>query len=286
MFMCCPSRGEKIALIVLALALVSVIAVVWAVNYQTSVSEDQQTAYLGILTLVDTVPQWLMAIFSIVATILSAWAVVLLKETLHATREAVRAADDTVAEQRRIGEAQTRAYISVKDVDLTVGIQQYTGEPVCVVVRIILGNTGETPATCTTWGWIIKPYSRTVPEEEPEIIHEFTEDLPHLYVRGEGELVELPLTTLPLEAIEAARLGRCRLFSLGYMKYRDVFYPDSPELIFTFCVEICPKMPVSEYKNFKSTRLPPDAFEVRHYPKYEIKISGNSQMNSKDVVRA
>ncbi|MGB7433402.1 MAG: hypothetical protein WA921_13130, partial [Ahrensia sp.] len=64
----------------------------------------------------DSFAQYAMAVFAFAATGISVWAVWLLKNTLEATREAVRAADDAVTETRRIGEAQVRAYFREKGI--------------------------------------------------------------------------------------------------------------------------------------------------------------------------
>lgn len=59
----------------------------------------------------DTYAQWLMAAFSIAATVASIYAVKLLRDTLKATRKAVKSSNKAVAVTRRIGEAQVRAYV-------------------------------------------------------------------------------------------------------------------------------------------------------------------------------
>lgn len=61
----------------------------------------------------DGVAQWVMAITGIVALGVSAWAVWLVRRSLVLTREAVAAAEGAVAVTREMGEAQTRAYLTV-----------------------------------------------------------------------------------------------------------------------------------------------------------------------------
>lgn len=60
----------------------------------------------------DTYAQWLMAILSIAATGVSIWAVGLVRHTLAETQKATKAANETNAVTREIGEAQVRAYLS------------------------------------------------------------------------------------------------------------------------------------------------------------------------------
>lgn len=88
----------------------------------------------------DGIAQWVMAITGIGALGLSGWAVWLLKGTLDATRDAVRAADDAVTETRRIGEAQVRAYLSCEG-------GSYRVAPDSLTCTIKLRNHGQSPAT-------------------------------------------------------------------------------------------------------------------------------------------
>lgn len=89
----------------------------------------------------DTLAQWIMAIFTIVMAVTAALGAWWVRGTLITTREAVRAADDAVAETRRIGQAQTRAYISVCGVE----IEKFTPQKkTCLIV--VVQNLGQTPA--------------------------------------------------------------------------------------------------------------------------------------------
>lgn len=95
------------------------------------------------IVLEDTPAQWLMAVFSIVATVASIYAVLLLRDTLTETRAAVRAADDAVAETRRIGEAQVRAYLAC------TGAKYRIVNQLCVVT-VAIRNSGQSPAKQAT----------------------------------------------------------------------------------------------------------------------------------------
>jgi len=87
----------------------------------------------------DTYAQWIMAAFSVVATLASIFAVVLLNDTLAATRDAVRAADDAVKVTRDLGQAQVRAYIDINDVSYRISRDM-------LIVRGRLCNIGQSPA--------------------------------------------------------------------------------------------------------------------------------------------
>jgi len=88
----------------------------------------------------DTYAQWLMALFSVVATFVSIWAVRLLRDTLGATRDAVRAADDAVKVTREMGEAQVRAYVSINK----LSIYEFTESGFKVGLEV--NNFGASPA--------------------------------------------------------------------------------------------------------------------------------------------
>lgn len=113
----------------------------------------------------DTIAQWLMAVFSIIATGTSIWAVLLLRGTLAATREAnanaadgVAAARDAVSEATRIGEAQVRSYLQIVEghlalVPAALGI---TDQQVRPVVTIRVKNYGQSPARWFQWSAIAR----------------------------------------------------------------------------------------------------------------------------------
>ncbi len=93
----------------------------------------------------DTGAQWTMAATGVLALLVSCWAVWLLKETLKATRTAVReaeaatkAAEAAVAVTRDVGQAQMRAYINFTEIKAYI-----SGNAVCVLGT--LKNSGNTP---------------------------------------------------------------------------------------------------------------------------------------------
>jgi hypothetical protein len=107
--------------------------------------ESQGTSFSrGILG--DGWAQWAMAIVSLLALGVSAWAVALLKKTLTATRAAVKeaeiatkAAQDSVRVTSRIGQAQSRGYLTAKEARFSSDLEH-------AACQICVENTGQSPA--------------------------------------------------------------------------------------------------------------------------------------------
>jgi hypothetical protein len=89
----------------------------------------------------DTLAGWITALIGVVATAISAWAVVLLRQTLLQTVAATEAAQAAVSETRRIGEAQVRAYLA----NINVLVEDFSLGSV-PVYRVSVKNTGQSPA--------------------------------------------------------------------------------------------------------------------------------------------
>ncbi|MDX3973256.1 hypothetical protein [Shinella sp.] len=87
----------------------------------------------------DTFPQWAMAGFSALATIFSVWAVFIVRDTLKETRNAVRAANESVAIAQRVGQAQVRAYLQISG-------GKYEAYDRMVRLHLDIENTGSSPA--------------------------------------------------------------------------------------------------------------------------------------------
>ena len=102
----------------------------------------------------DTLAQWLMAAFGVLATSISAYAVYLLRDTLKATRDAVVEAEKgTVTAQaavvvtENIGKAQLRAYMGFSGVKIQpVGDQNDITFRVGFQFIFYFRNVGSTPA--------------------------------------------------------------------------------------------------------------------------------------------
>lgn len=155
------NRSDRGALVALAMALAAIVLVVYfqqppkqfdATEYSAQIEKYDNSEVTQLVSNAsefeffgDTPTQWVMAVFSIAATIISYYAVRLLKSTLDATRDAVKSADDAVDVTKKIGRIQTRAYISVAKIFTDPAQNEgYTGDRFAVMVRV--QNFGATPA--------------------------------------------------------------------------------------------------------------------------------------------
>ena len=86
--------------------------------------------------------QWAMVVLSFFTLCVSVCAVLLLKNTLKATRDAVRSADDAVGVTRDIGEKQIRACLSVVDGGITTIDKTQTSCGFFITAK----NSGQSPA--------------------------------------------------------------------------------------------------------------------------------------------
>lgn len=150
----------------------------------------------------DTYAQWLMALFSIVATIASIWAVLYIKWTFDETRES--------------NERQQRAYISVK----RGGIWRLTDDTQVIGLADIV-NEGETPALDVD---IYVLLTRT--PRQTETVEAFRFDL---LARRTSDLAIQPRAEMtqgsdPNEATtEGLNDAKGFLFVYGVVHYTDVF---------------------------------------------------------------
>lgn len=163
-------RDDRPALIALGLVLFAVILIGLfettarhyasreVIKYQTSYPENGNGGeYAPIVAGLrefdpreDTYAQWIMAAFAIMATFASVWAVLLLRDTLTATRDAVRSADDAVKVTRELGQVQVRAYVAIGNIAIQ-GLK--VGQKPRISYRV--KNVGLSPAIryrhCSTW---------------------------------------------------------------------------------------------------------------------------------------
>jgi len=165
----------------------------------------------------DGFAQWVMAGTGIAALIISAWAVWLLKATLAATRDAVRAADDAVLETRRIGEAQVRAYVSVGVKIKSAGILPDGKEH--FNLEVTCKNLGQ------SLGWVTIRMAAVVTDNPANISEESfhslipeTSILPH----SDGTTV-ITMVGFPTEVTQQVRDSKLRMAIAFRGTYRDVF---------------------------------------------------------------
>ncbi|WP_033055389.1 hypothetical protein [Sinorhizobium meliloti] len=154
------SRSETIAIFGLGLALVSIVLVAWAPP--PARLEDNVSAFWE-----DTAPQWLMAIFSVLSTLISALAVLMVSDTLRETRKTTGFAEQSAGaaiqaskeaqESNRIADRasvlENRPWVEIRDFsidnvnilnDLHPHIMSRNG--LAISGRYVLRNLGKTPA--------------------------------------------------------------------------------------------------------------------------------------------
>ena len=84
-----------------------------------------------------------MAVFAAASTVITAVGIVLVRQTLHQTVEANRAAQDAVEVTRQIGRLQTQAYVSFHKT-----VTHYAFPPtgdIFLAIKVLFKNTGNSP---------------------------------------------------------------------------------------------------------------------------------------------
>jgi hypothetical protein len=155
------NRTDRIALVVLALTLFSIVALAWAsavANYQSgqevasnrnhetsaqNADGQPEPVYFGLFRPSDSYAQWFMAVLSLAAAGISWRAIVLVRDQLIETRNAVKVAQDALLETRRIGEAQVRAYLGSPRVDARLETEDGTR---WFRIDAYASNSGHSPA--------------------------------------------------------------------------------------------------------------------------------------------
>jgi hypothetical protein len=165
----------------------------------------------------DSYAQWLMMIFSLGALGVSYWAVRLLNDTLQATREAVRSAEDAVDVTRNIGEAQVRAYVMCSKCEVFLGGAD--NRPLAIVE---IKNSGQSPAAAVQ----TKVFVRTGkwPEKREVVILVWSMlDTRGLVAGGTDQFKAYSKSALSPEEIEDIRSGTKAIFVRVDITYVDVF---------------------------------------------------------------
>lgn len=107
--------------------------------------------------------QWTMAISGVVALLLSAWAVILLKKTLAATEGTLKSANETIQVTRSLGEAQLRAYLYLK-------VARYKIFRDRIALTIEIGNAGHSPASFVRAEWVATLREVGGPRKLPRVL--------------------------------------------------------------------------------------------------------------------
>lgn len=235
-------RHDRGALVALALALTAIVFIAWIENrphppsHQVEAPNTQngggaengdgevveQAAHFGLFTPADTYAQWIMAALSIVATGISAWAVVLLRDTLQSTRDAVRAADDAVDVTREMGIKQVRAYVFCEQVSL-----QWDNDSIKRVV-FIWKNSGQSPAgkvSSKTFITIVRPTDLAdvlTDDNLEEFERQFAGKVAHSFISPGGDMKAMT-DRISAEDVAEWRRGRCAILAHGIVRYIDEF---------------------------------------------------------------
>lgn len=170
-----------------------------------------------VITPGDTLAQWGMAIFGVIATILSGIAVFLLWKTLQITRAAVREAEnatrtahDAVSVTRDTARQQMRAYIGIKKAWM-----QWLGQELWAIVAF--ENMGQTPAyNGTNWMTACKDpahFPRTPPPYESR------------FTLGPRAPMEIHVCVPNVQPKDTENMtgANPRIFVWGEIEYTDVF---------------------------------------------------------------
>lgn len=184
----------------------------------------------------ESAAQWVMAVISIVATIVSIFAVWLLKGTLAATRDAVKSADAAVEVTREMGRIQVRAYLSNIAPNWDTVIDYHSGDMTGICFFPRTKNAGASPADIKVLFSGIRIYDRDCAGIVPTI--EFKRYGPESIIVGSGDFGEFLNAALAKDVIEKIIANRQRVFLLCYAEYTDVFAPKTDTHVFTTCYEI------------------------------------------------
>lgn len=245
-------RNKRYALIALGMALFAIVLLSWP-GYQASDKHrtaEKAAKYENGQKYVtppvtgkddfnpwrDTIPNWAMAVLSFAATGFSIWAVFLVKDTLAETKKSVEAAEASVLETRRIGEAQVRAYISWTSFGGQTEFFEVDGRLNGFVIEPQIKNTGQSPA------YLQAMYSDLVvivDGEKPVVSFEPNERMLCEHVIGAGDTFNLVGMFLSAENASLVYQSKKKVFVLGWVKYKHVFSGagDDGEIA-TFCFDV------------------------------------------------
>ncbi|WP_162718783.1 hypothetical protein [Brucella intermedia] len=279
---------NKYALIALGLALLAIVATAWLsqptnqMEAGANAPNDNQRQQDDVSRIVnainhfdpwnDTYAQWAGILVSVAAASFSAWAVFLVRDTLHETRKAVKAADDAVLATLQSGRDQCRAYVHVERAELRWGDERGR-YPSC---QIFVHNTGQTPAQWFEYKASI--FSREL-DSEGRVVRTmpFSEidlgkaDFTRWNALGPGAELSFNVGHQFISIMQNA-YGRedVTLEVAGVLRYMT-FFDELYESEFWFIVR-----PPRKYKNEK-TQIPdkPYSFVIREIADKMQRVSGN-----------
>ena len=183
---------------------------------------ETRSALIAFFEIID--PQWIMAIISFLALLISAWAVWLLKATLSATHEAVKqaeiagiAAQKAVKVTRQIGQAQIAAYL---DCTCRCNLHDPGLRSDNITLNFKIKNWGQTPASGVKLKFVSRAYESADPIWIDTEMREF--DISNNLSPG-NEMEFFPTVTLSSGAREQLVSEARTLGVKGSVQWKTVF---------------------------------------------------------------
>lgn len=240
-------RTQRSALIALGMALFAIVLASWFSQPANGVERGENAGYSEqqqqddvsrIVSAIssfdpwqDTYAQWVMAIFSFVATVFSVWAVFLVRDSLALNRDAVRIAYDAVGAER--------AWLTYLDCQFgpAMAPNENGEQELSIGFKVVWKNTGRSPATnlsMYTRYQIVFP-NTPIPVFDPDKDPEGSISRTHI---GPGEAIASNLYTFrPSDAPSIAHaIIYCRV------QYEDIYSSNVRES------EICDRVSVLHRK--------------------------------------
>ena len=172
----------------------------------------------------DTPAQWIMAASGLAAVGISVWAVLLLRRTLSATRDAVQEARNTTAvardalnESRLSNQRQLRAYLHTADQNIKI----IGAETAAIQIKLV--NAGQTPAHNIVARAAAHPIDKSNENEIP-VFNASSEAMNFGFIgpNGDAKWITIKMTIKP-EYIPLIQADTHAVFAYGRVTYEDAF---------------------------------------------------------------
>ena len=178
----------------------------------------------------DTLAQWIMAAFGVVATGVSIWAIILLRRTLRESRRATKAAlraaeaaDATVDVTRDIGQRQIRAYV-ISDTEIVW--QHVNDESGKNIVSHNFGikwkNCGMTPARRCYARTSLRVFDGVMPSDfaYPDRAAPIVTETSHI---GPNQSFRSIVGGISVSDVAAVERGEKHIYVWSWIEYDDIF---------------------------------------------------------------
>lgn len=202
--------------------------------------------YWGLLTLDDTLAQWVMAFFTIAATAVSLKAVFLVRDTLELNRKATdaaeisaRAAFTSVRVTEETAQTQLRPYVFLNQIIDVALVDDATGQ---VPRRRIIAqwkNAGQTPAYRVTANFTYRLFEGAMPDD---FDFKSASDKVHAGDMGPGQTSESS-ADIDVAIFNGAHLTPSRLYFYAWVEYEDNFLGSPRYRTETACEFVVKSMP-------------------------------------------